>query len=45
MSFDEEEVLVELDSFISNQIDTDVLKDTLRTSIEELIQKRFKTNP
>ncbi len=44
MSFDEEEVLVELDSFISNQIDTDVLKDTLRTSIEELIQKRFKTN-
>jgi hypothetical protein len=45
MSFDEDEVLVELDSFISNQIDTDVLKDTLRTSIEELIQKRFKTNP
>jgi hypothetical protein len=44
MSFDEEEVLVELDSFISNQIDTEVLKDTLRTSIEELIQKRFKTN-
>jgi hypothetical protein len=45
MSFDEDEVLVELDSFISNQIDADVLKDTLRTSIEELIQKRFKTNP
>lgn len=45
MSFDEDEVLVELDSFISNQIDAEILKDTLRTSIEELIQKRFKTNP
>jgi hypothetical protein len=44
MSFDEDEVLIELDSFIANQIDADILKDTLRTSIEELIQSRFKTN-
>lgn len=45
MSFDEDEVLTELDSFITNQIDDEVLKDTLKASIEELIQKRFKTNP
>jgi hypothetical protein len=44
MSFDEGEVLDELDSFISNQINEDVLKGTLRTSIEELIKNRFKSS-
>ena len=44
MTFDEEEVITELDSFISNQIDPSILKDTLRTSIEELIINRYKLN-
>lgn len=44
MTFDEDEVVAELDSFISNQINPDILKDTLRTSIEELIKKRYKSN-
>jgi hypothetical protein len=45
MTFDEDEVINELNSFISNQINPDVLKDTLKTSIEELIKKRFNINP
>jgi hypothetical protein len=44
MTFDEDEVIAELDSFISNQIDSGILKDTLRTSIEELISNRYKLN-
>ncbi len=44
MSFDEDEVLAELNSFISNQIDESLLKDTLKTSIEDLIQNKFKVN-
>lgn len=44
MTFDEDEVIAELDSFISAQIDQGILKDTLRTSIEELIKKRYKSN-
>jgi len=42
MTFGEDEVLIELDSFISNQIDETILKDTLRTSIEELIKAKYK---
>lgn len=41
MSFDEDEVIAELDSFISAQINPEILKDTLRTSIEELIKDRY----
>lgn len=44
MTFDEDEVIAELDSFISSQINQEILKDTLRTSIEELIKTRYKTN-
>lgn len=44
MTFDEDEVIAELDSFISAQINPEILKDTLRTSIEELIKKRYKSN-
>lgn len=44
MTFDEDEVVVELDSFISAQINPEILKDTLRTTIEELIKTRYKTN-
>jgi hypothetical protein len=44
MTFDEDEVLTELNSFISNQIEENVLKDTLKTSIEDLIQNKFKVN-
>lgn len=42
MTFDKDEVIVELDSFISSQINSELLKDTLRTSIEELIANRYK---
>jgi hypothetical protein len=42
MTFDEDEVRAELDSFISNQINEEVIKETLITSINELIEKRFK---
>lgn len=41
MTFDEDEVIAELDSFISAQINPEILKDTLRTSIEELIKDRY----
>lgn len=44
MTFDEDEVVMELDSFISTQINSEILKDTLRTSIEELINTRYKIN-
>lgn len=44
MTFDEDEVIAELDSFISAQINQEILKDTLRTSIEELIKNRYKSN-
>lgn len=43
MTFDEDEVVMELDSFISDQIDASFIKDTLRTAIEELIDTRYKT--
>lgn len=41
MSFDEEEVLRELDSFITNQVNIENIKDTLQKSIHELIIKRY----
>jgi hypothetical protein len=41
MSFDEEEVLKELDSFISNQVNVENIKDTLQKSIHELIVERY----
>ena len=44
MTFDEDEVVAELDSFISAQINPEILKDTLRTSIKELIKTRYKSN-
>jgi hypothetical protein len=43
MTFDSDEVLLELDSFISNQIDKEILKKALRDSIEQLIIDKFKT--
>lgn len=44
MTFGEDEVAMELDSFISEQIDEHILKDTLRESIKELVADRYKDN-
>lgn len=41
MSFDEEEVLKELDLFITNQVNIENIRDTLQKSIHELIIKRY----
>lgn len=45
ISFDEEEVLKELDLFISNQVNIKEIKDTLQKSIHDLIVKRYNTQP
>lgn len=41
MSFDEEEVLRELDSFITNQVNIETLKSALQDSIHDLIATRY----
>lgn len=41
MSFDEDEVLKELNSFISNQVSIDHIKDTLKQAINELIDTQY----
>jgi hypothetical protein len=43
MSFDESEVTEELNSFILNQINETLLKDTLNKAVETLILEKYKS--